>query len=118
MKVYRVIPLVCAAFAACGSSDNSSSTPNNARPSHGAAAQDSAGLGGVAVEQDGQAVWPPSGPGCAQLVTCCEQLAAIDQAMPLACQLAIANYHDCGKAKASVAAMALQLKLSVPDSCR
>jgi hypothetical protein len=112
------IVLVFAALAACGSSDNSSSTPNRAHRSQQAASQDSADMTNLSVEQDGKPVWPPSGPGCAQLVTCCDQLTAIDHSMPLTCQMAIAAYHDCGKAKATVIAMAAEKKLSVPDSCQ
>jgi hypothetical protein len=156
VKINPIVSLLFAALVACGSSDNSSSTPNQAHRSHQAASQDSAGsssgglravaagntglklledcahgthtyditpnrgdgLGNMSVARDGKSVWPPAGPGCPQLVTCCEQLTALEDAMALACLLAMGRDQDCATAKSTVWAIAQEHRLAMPDSCQ
>jgi hypothetical protein len=78
------------------------------------------GLGGTEVLVDGKPVWPPKGPGCAELVACCngfsgDQIA--DKAMGLVCQLSVTKEADCPRALATVRAVVREKGATLPASC-
>lgn len=77
------------------------------------------GPGGSQVTVDGLPSWPPQGPGCDQLVRCCQQAQAIASETGLLCQLAIATPTvDCPGALSSVVGHLTQRGLSVPPACQ
>lgn len=77
---------------------------------------DGHGLGLVAVSLDGKPVWPPSGPGCEKLIACCNPLAS-DDALALACQLAMGRDRECAVAQETVMQMVLEQGKVMPPSC-
>jgi hypothetical protein len=79
---------------------------------------DGHGLGKTTVRLEGEPVWPPSGPNCEKLITCCTELAAADQFFALSCQLAIGRDRECAVARQTVAQMAAEQKRTPPPSCR
>jgi hypothetical protein len=83
-------------------------------------AQPGHGLGGSEVSVDGRPVWPPQGPGCAELVACCngfrgDQVA--DKAMGLACQLSVTKEADCPRALGTVRAIVREKGATPPAAC-
>jgi hypothetical protein len=88
-------------------------TVGHATPGHG--------LGGFELTVEGTPVWPPQGPSCAELVTCCEGLGAGDgdgpNALQLACQLSVAKGPDCKRALGTVTAIVQETGNAVPSSC-
>jgi hypothetical protein len=74
--------------------------------------------GGSQVLSDGKAVWPPKGPGCENLVKCCDAASKKDSAVGLACQLSLAADPDCAKALQSVKSMITQMGQALPPECK
>jgi hypothetical protein len=66
----------------------------------------------------GQAVWPPTGPGCDRYVACCQAAGAMASDLGLACQLAVATPPvDCAAALASIRGMISQRGQAPPPAC-
>jgi len=75
------------------------------------------GLGKVSLTVDGRNVWPPEGPGCPELVRCCTALAALDESLALACQLAVGRDPDCPTALRTSVAIAGESSVAPPAAC-
>jgi len=75
------------------------------------------GLGKVSLTVDGRNVWPPDGPGCPELVRCCTALAALDESLALACQLAVGRDPDCPTALRTSVAIAGESSVAPPAAC-
>jgi hypothetical protein len=74
--------------------------------------------GGTQVLVDGKAVWPPSGPGCEALVSCCRAAAAVERAFGLACQLGLAQRRSsCGDAQVVLKRIIQERGATVPAAC-
>jgi hypothetical protein len=75
------------------------------------------GLGKGALTVDGQNVWPPQGPGCPELVRCCNELVTLDESLALACMLAVGRDPDCSTALRTSVAIAGESGVSPPAAC-
>ena len=75
------------------------------------------GLGPAALTVDGRNVWPPEGPGCAELVRCCTALVALDESLSLACLLAVGRDPDCATAQRTSVAIASESNVPPPAAC-
>jgi hypothetical protein len=75
------------------------------------------GLGKVIVTVDGQSVWPPQGPGCPELVRCCNDLVGLDESLAVACQLAVGRDPDCSTALRTSVAIAGESGVAPPATC-
>jgi hypothetical protein len=78
------------------------------------------GLGGTEMLVEGTPIWPPQGPGCAELVACCEAFVGDDvapRAMQLACQLSVAKGPDCPRALDTVQTIVHENGEALPASC-
>lgn len=72
----------------------------------------------LAVEIDGQSVWPPQGEDCDTAVACCEAMAQVAPPMNLACQLAAARGGTCAELVATAVQMYAEMTQSAPpDVC-
>jgi hypothetical protein len=84
-----------------------------AKPGHG--------LGKTEVVVDGKPVWPPQGPGCADLVACCNGFSGsgveID-AMQLVCQFSVTKRADCPRALTTVRSVVSEKGEQAPAACR
>lgn len=77
----------------------------------------SGGLGGYAVQLNGEPVWPPTGPACDKLVACCTALAATAKPLALSCLLATARDKTCSTALSTSIAIATEQSYPLPASC-
>ena len=75
------------------------------------------GLGNAALTVDGQNVWPPQGPGCPELVRCCDAIVALDDSLALACLLAAGRDADCPTALRTSVAIASESNVPPPAAC-
>ena len=75
------------------------------------------GLGKASLTVDGRNLWPPEGPGCPELVRCCTELAALDESLALACQLAVGRDPDCPTALHTSVAIAGESNVAPPAAC-
>jgi hypothetical protein len=75
------------------------------------------GLGKVSLTVDGHPVWPPHGPGCPELVGCCDELVGRDESLALACLLAVGRDPDCATAMRTSVAIAGESGVAVPPAC-
>jgi hypothetical protein len=83
-----------------------------AKPGHG--------LGNTEVVVDGKPVWPPKGPGCAELVACCNGFSGDDvvvKAMQLACQLSVTKEPNCPRALTTIRTIVSEKGEALPSSC-
>jgi hypothetical protein len=80
-------------------------------------AGDGRGIGQFSGKLDGRPLWPPIGPRCEALSRCCEALAGVEDALGLACLLAVGRDPDCGTALQTVEAIAAEHGLSLPPAC-
>jgi hypothetical protein len=80
-------------------------------------AGDGHGVGQFSVRVDGQPLWPPFGPGCEKLTRCCDALAGLEDALGLACLLAVGRDPDCATALRTSEAIAAEHGLSLPPAC-
>jgi hypothetical protein len=78
---------------------------------------DGRGVGQFSVRVDGRPLWPPLGPGCEKLARCCEALASVEDAIGLACLLAVGRDPDCATALRTSEAIAVEHGLSLPPAC-
>jgi hypothetical protein len=78
---------------------------------------DGHGVGMFSVRVDGQSLWPPRGRGCDELVRCCNALAGLEDALGLACLLAVGRDPDCATALRTSEAIAGEHGLSLPPAC-
>ena len=91
--------------------------PNTA-PGPGPAPGPGLDLPGVDVQVDGQSVWPPEGPGCAELVSCCQAAAAVHSPAQLTCQLMVAaDPGNCPAALASFRQYLTEAGVAQPAAC-
>ncbi len=99
--VLAILVLTGAAIAGCRRpSDLSAQTTADARPSP-------------------QAAWPPHGPGCEQLVLCCEQATPQDNDAARFCQRSVAsNPGDCPRVLSAVRTYVIERGHTVPPLCR
>jgi hypothetical protein len=75
------------------------------------------GLGKASLTVDGRSVWPPEGPGCAELIRCCTELVARDESLTLACLLATGRDPDCATALRTSEAVAGESGVALPAAC-
>jgi hypothetical protein len=78
------------------------------------------GLGKTEVDVDGKPVWPPQGPGCAELVACCSGFSGSGvevDAMRLVCQFSVAKKADCPRALATVRSVLSEKGEPSPAAC-
>lgn len=78
------------------------------------------GLGKTEVDVDGKPVWPPQGPGCAELVACCSSFTGSGVAadgMRLVCQFSVAKKADCPRALATVRSVLSERGEPAPAAC-
>lgn len=62
-------------------------------------------------------VWPPSGPGCAELIACCDGAASVESSASLFCQLGLAAGKSCPDTQALVVAYLAEKRLPAPAAC-
>jgi hypothetical protein len=75
------------------------------------------GLGRISLTVDGRDVWPPEGPGCPELVQCCDGLVGLDESLALACLLAVGRDPDCPTALRTSVAVAGESGVAPPAAC-
>jgi hypothetical protein len=80
-------------------------------------AGDGHGVGKFSVRVDGRNLWPPRGPGCAELARCCTALAPLEDALGLACLFAVGRDPDCATALRTSEAIAAENGLALPPAC-
>jgi hypothetical protein len=73
-------------------------------------------LDGVDVQVGGTSVWPPEGPGCQQLIRCCDAIRQLP-AMELTCRLSVAADRSCGDALTTVRNVLTESGHEPPASC-
>jgi hypothetical protein len=78
---------------------------------------DGHGVGKFSVRVDGRDLWPPRGPRCDVLVSCCTALASLEDALGLSCLLAVGRDPDCATALRTSEAIAGENGLALPPSC-
>ena len=76
-----------------------------------------AGLGRYDVAVEGRSLWPPNGRACAALVSCCDEIASIQEGMDLFCQFAIAKKTDCAEGLVTVQLIIDELNRPRPIAC-
>ena len=74
-------------------------------------------LGNASLTVDGRNVWPPEGPGCAELVKCCNGIVEADESLALACLLAAGRDPDCPTALRTSVAIAGESNVPTPPAC-
>jgi hypothetical protein len=73
-------------------------------------------LDGIDVQVDGMSTWPPEGPGCQQLIRCCDAIRHLP-AMELSCRLSIAADRSCADALTTVRNILTESGHEAPASC-
>lgn len=74
-------------------------------------------LGNTQVQVDGRNVWPPTGPGCAELAACCAAAGSSDVGM--FCQMSVATLPlNCVAALGSVRTYLGERGMAVPPACQ
>jgi len=74
--------------------------------------------GGMDVTTDGHSVWPPHGPGCDQLVACCQAAASAASDVSLFCQMSVATQPvNCATAMQSVRSYLGERGMPTPPQC-
>jgi hypothetical protein len=80
-------------------------------------------MGPAQMYVDKRPVWPPSGPGCAELVACCNAAVAKDESIGLLCQVMVAaemakaNPQPCPAARANVVASLDEVGIAKAPAC-
>lgn len=78
----------------------------------------SEGLAGYMISHDGKALWPPTGPQCEMLVSCCQAIASQAKPVALTCLLAVARDKDCGIALSTVRSIVTEQSYAMPGQCQ
>lgn len=74
--------------------------------------------GPVQVNVGGQNVWPPQGPGCERLVSCCDAASAVNSAISLSCRLSVARQPvDCAASLTQVRNIMREMNVAEPAAC-
>ena len=74
-------------------------------------------LGGMCMSSGGKSLWPPSGPGCERVVSCCRAMSS-DTSPAARCLLASVAYpDDCTAMLKTIAAMAKEHGEDVSAAC-
>ncbi len=87
------------------------------RPAPPAAAPTSTAPPGLSLSVGDKPVWPPSGPGCAELVVCCDAATAAEASANLFCQLGLAAGKSCPDTQAMVVAYLAEKQVPAPAAC-
>jgi len=67
---------------------------------------------------NGKKVWPPVGPGCEQLVKCCEAGQKVESTSSLMCQMTVATSPvDCVQGLKTYKTYLSERKISAPVEC-
>jgi hypothetical protein len=93
--------LLLLALAACGRRDSEPAPPPPTDP-------------GPVVTTDGVDAWPPTGPGCTELVRCCDATSSDAQ---LFCRMSAASESSCDRVLASVRTYLGERGAAMPAAC-